>query len=204
MKHTETFESDTIRFDGESYTIDTDNPIPKGEHQQTLLENMVLFTGKTISLQENEAGVFEGPKVKLGTPNIIAKYTWGVPILNKNSIFSPLLLNFSPMVSAKIDTLISEAHNGVFVTNYTKTADGYDLIGKLIPLEKAKLETEANIVTEVYEYFNYSGKILTDNEKITNMTISVQEKSREFLNKKIIVEGKEKKYKIVVKNTKIQ
>jgi hypothetical protein len=200
LSHVENFDTDTVRYEGEGFTVDTDNPIPQGEHDKSLIENLVTFIDKTITLQEDASGNYIGPKVKSPTPNIESMFYSKMPALNKNNFLSPLILNFNPALNSKVDTVLSDSYQGIFITTYTKIGNEYDLNGRFIPLQTAKLESDPNIATTVYLFFNYNGKIRANAEKIEKLELDVHLKSRLIFKLIKLDEAREEKYKVIVEN----
>jgi hypothetical protein len=199
LSHVETFDSDTLRYGGEEFTVDTDSPLPKGEDDKILIENLVTFTGKPIIFKE-EAGIFTGPKVRAGSPNIENMFFSKLPALNKNNFLTPLLININPTLNSKIDTVISESHHGIFITTYTKSQNGFELSGKFVPLKISTQEDNPSFASTVYELFNYSGNIKSNAEKIESLELNIHIKSRLIFKTIQLNEEKEEKYKVVIQN----
>jgi hypothetical protein len=200
LSHVESIDSDTLRFEGEKFSVDTDNPLPKGEEDKMLIENLVKFTGKTIIFKENANGLFVGPKVGAGNLNIENMFYTRLPALNKNNFFSPIILNINPILNSKVDTVISETYQGVFITTYNKLQNGFGISGRFIPLKTSNSENDPNFASTIYEFFNYDGKIKSNERSIELMELSIHTKSRTVFKTIQLDEAREEKYKIIIKN----
>jgi hypothetical protein len=197
--HKESIDADTLTYEGDQYVVDTDSLSPQGEDEKSVLENLLLFTSKPIIFKEDD-GTFKGPKIRMGSPNIELFFYSKLPVLNKNGFLTPLLLNIDTQLNSKIDTVISEINNGIFITTYTKAQGGYKIKGRYVPLKKPVQEENLNYATTIIELFDYDGKIETVAEKIKNMDISVRFKSKVLVNSVQINSSKETFYKIAVSN----
>jgi len=200
LSHVESIDSDTLRFEGEKFSVDTDNPLPKGEDDKMLIENLVKFTGKTIIFEENANGLLVGPKVGAGSLNIENMFQSRLPALNKNNFLSPIILNINPTLNSKVDTVISESYQGLFITTYYKLENGFEISGRFLPLKTSISETDPNFASIVYEFYNYSGKIKSNEKTIESMELEIHAKSRTVFRTIQLNEAKEENYKIIISN----
>lgn len=198
--HTESIDADTLRFEGEKFSVDTDNPLPKSEDDKTLIENLVRFTGKSVIFKESPSGLFMGPKVRAGNPNIETMFYTKLPVLNKDNFLSPIILNINPALNSKVDTVISESYQGIFITTYNKIQNGFEINGRFMPLKTSNSEADPNFASVNYEFFNYRGKIESKEKVIKSMELNIHVKSRTVFRSIQLNEAREEKYKIVVSN----
>ena len=200
LSHVESIDSDTLRFEGEKFSVDTDNPLPKGEDDKMLIENLVKFTGKTIIFKENANRLFVGPKVGAGNLNIENMFQSRLPALNKNNFLSPIILNINPTLNSKVDTVISESYQGLFITTYYKLENGFEISGRFLPLKTSISETDPNFASIIHEFYNYSGKIKSNEKIIQSMELEIHAKSHTVFKAIQLNEAREEKYKIIIKN----
>jgi hypothetical protein len=200
LSNIETTERDTVKYESDGFLVDTDNPIPIGENDKTLIENLVKFTDSKITFKESNDGKLIGPKIKPGNTNIENMFFSKLPILNSNSFLSPIFLNFEEEVISKTDTLISNIHKGIFVNNYEKNDGGYTINGFFIPIKSIVPNENENFATENYEYIKYSGIIKNNGKRINYMELDYEAKYQIVFRLISLNESKTEKLKIKIEN----
>lgn len=201
IKHRDMSESDTVNIEGESFLVDTNNPIPQGEEHKEILESLVSFTNNPIVLKENKPGQFESLPVKRGAKNIGMFLNSKLPILHSTYELSSIKLRIPVLNSIVTDTVISEAYQGVFITEYQKKEELIEVKGRFVYLNKNDVIEIPDVVSEIFDTFNYKGIIKPKNDFIESMELEVQTKSLFEIKSIKMKETREDAYRVVVKNS---
>jgi hypothetical protein len=200
FSHTETLDQDTLRYETAGVSVDTDSPVPTGEDDKNILENLTRFTNNSIYYKKDKNDNFKGPKIPGGSPNIESMFISKLPVLNKLPLLTSLVLNISPNASAICDTVASEEYSGFFINNYKKVEGGYYISGKLIPINNQTKADDNNFAVTTFEFFEYEGRIETINEKINTLKLNVKSKSKVSFKGMDLGSGKVEEYNIISTN----
>lgn len=196
----ETFDTDTVRYESGRFEIDTDNPIPTGEDDKILIENLVSFVENPMVFSEVSNGSYEKPRVKPGSPDIEQMFVKKIPTLNQQIFLSPIMLNFDNKTTYKADTVLSDIYGGILVTVYEKSEDGFKIKGKLNPVQSSTSQADGNIAIIIYENFSYEGSIVTEQRRIKKIDLNVMSKSRTVFKSINLDEPQTEEYRILITN----
>ncbi len=169
-----TSKTDTVRTTTEGSLVDSDEVNVTGKDKKRVHKNLLIFVNKPtkINTTKDEEFIVQSSN----SPNITAKFISHFPVFNRNAVFTPILLNFSPEKEFHSDTTYSEHPKGIFITNYSKNTKGYDIKGRFVQSEIVFDNTRNNVLYNSYEYWNYFGEIVCDKNFITNMSIKNETK----------------------------
>lgn len=196
----EATEIDTVKIEPQGFTIDTDNPIPSGEQDKVVLENLMRFIANPVNFKKTSEGVFKGAKIQGGSPNVETFFLDKFPCLNSDLFLSPIELNFNSEISSLIDSVKSEAYSGIFINKYLKNENGYKVEGRFIPIKSLKSKGESNFAETEWVIFNYNGFIESNLNKISKISLEVESKTKTTFKGMQIGNSDTEQYKLLVKN----